>query len=61
MPLTPSTQEGKPGKSLELEASLVYGVSSRAARATERNPVKKKKYKEKKKMYLSNSSSKYLA
>jgi len=31
----------------EFKASLVYGVSSRAARATERNPVSKKKKKEK--------------
>jgi hypothetical protein len=28
----------------ELEASLVYKVSSRTARATQRNPVLKKKY-----------------
>jgi hypothetical protein len=33
----------------DLEASLVYKVSSRIARATQRNPVLKKKKKERKK------------
>jgi hypothetical protein len=33
----------------EAEASLVYRVSSRTARATQRNPVSKKTKKEKKK------------
>jgi hypothetical protein len=33
----------------EFEASLVYRVSSRTARTTQRNPVKKKKKKRKKK------------
>jgi hypothetical protein len=33
----------------EFEASLVYRVSSRTARATERNPVSKNKKKKKKK------------
>jgi hypothetical protein len=33
----------------ELEASLVYRVSSRTARATQRNPVLKTKKEEKKK------------
>jgi hypothetical protein len=32
----------------ELEASLVYGVSSRTVRATQRNPASKKKKKRKK-------------
>ena len=32
----------------EFEASLVYRVSSRTARATQRNPVSKEKEKEKK-------------
>ena len=32
-----------------MEASLVYRVSSRTARATQRNPVSKKKKKKKKK------------
>jgi hypothetical protein len=34
-----STQEAKAGGSLEFEASLAYGVSSRTARATFRNYV----------------------
>jgi hypothetical protein len=33
----------------ELEASLVYGVSSRTARAIQRNPVSKNQKKKKKK------------
>jgi hypothetical protein len=33
----------------EFEASLVYQVSSRTARATQRNPVSKKKKKKKRK------------
>jgi hypothetical protein len=33
----------------ELEASLVYRVSSRTARATQRNPVSERKKKKKKK------------
>jgi hypothetical protein len=33
----------------EFEASLVYRVSSRTARATQRNPVSKKKKKKKRK------------
>jgi hypothetical protein len=33
----------------ELEASLVYRVSSRTARAIQRNPISKKKKKQKKK------------
>jgi hypothetical protein len=33
----------------EFEASLVYKVSSRTARATQRNPVSEKKEKEKEK------------
>ena len=38
----PSTQEAEAGES-EFEASLVYKVSSRTARARQRNPVSKKK------------------
>ena len=34
-----------------MEASLVYRVSSRTARATQRNPVSKKKKKKKKKNF----------
>ena len=41
--VNPSTWEAETGKSLEFEASLVYKVSSRTARATQRNPVLKKK------------------
>jgi hypothetical protein len=38
----PSTQEGKGRQISEFEASLVYRVSSRTARAIQRNPVSKK-------------------
>jgi hypothetical protein len=37
---------GRSRRISEFEASLVYRVSSRTARATQRNPVKKKKEKE---------------
>jgi hypothetical protein len=37
----PSTREAEAGGSLEFEASLVYKVSSRTARARQRNPVSK--------------------
>jgi hypothetical protein len=40
----PSTQEAEAG-GFEFEASLVYRVSSRTARATQRNPVSKNKNK----------------
>ena len=41
----PSTWEVEveAGRSLEFEASLVYKVSSRIARLTQRNPVSRKK------------------
>jgi hypothetical protein len=39
----PSTREAEAGGFLEFEASLVYKVSSRTARATQRNPVSKNK------------------
>jgi hypothetical protein len=39
----PSTREAEAGGSLEFEASLVYKVSSRTARAIQRNPVSKNK------------------
>jgi hypothetical protein len=42
----PSTREAERQAS-EFEASLVYKVSSRTARATQRNPVSKKKKKKK--------------
>jgi hypothetical protein len=45
----PSTWEAEAGKISEFEASLVYRVSSRTARATQRNPVSKNKNKTKKK------------
>jgi hypothetical protein len=37
----PSTWEGEAGRFSEFEASLVYRVSSRTARAIQRNPVSK--------------------
>ena len=40
----PSTLGGRGRGISEFEASLVYRVSSRTARATQRNPVWKKKY-----------------
>jgi hypothetical protein len=39
----PSTWKAEAGKFLEFEASLVYRVSSRTERATQRNPVSKNK------------------
>ena len=44
----PSSQEGRSRQISEFEASLVYKVSFRTARATQRNPVSKKR-KEKQK------------
>jgi hypothetical protein len=45
-----SQQSGGRGRQIsEFEASLVYRMSSRTARATQRNPVSKKKKKKKKK------------
>ena len=38
----PSSQEGRSRQISEFEASLVYKVSFRTARATQRNPVSKK-------------------
>ena len=38
--MNPSTQEAEAGGT-EFKANLVYGVSSRAAGATQRNPVSK--------------------
>jgi hypothetical protein len=45
----PSTQEAEPGRTLwdGFEASLVYRVSSRTAKATERSPVLKRLKKKK--------------
>jgi hypothetical protein len=45
----PSTREAEAGGYLEFEASLVYRVSSKTARATQKNPVSKNKNKNKKK------------
>jgi hypothetical protein len=44
----PSTWEAEAGE-FEFEASLVYRVSSRTARATQRNPVLKNKTKQQQK------------
>ena len=44
----PSTWEAEAGRISEFEASLVYKVSSRTARAIQRNPVSKKKKKKEK-------------
>jgi hypothetical protein len=38
----PSTWEAEAGRFLSFEASLAYKVSSRTARAIQRNPVSKK-------------------
>jgi hypothetical protein len=38
----PSTQEAEAGRNLEFEASLVYRVSSRTAKATQRNRLSRK-------------------
>jgi hypothetical protein len=45
----PSTREAEAGGFLKFEASLVYRVSSRTARAMQRNPVSKKTNKQQKK------------
>jgi hypothetical protein len=42
----PSTWEAEAGRFFEFEASLVYRVSSRTARAIQRNPVSKKTKKQ---------------
>jgi hypothetical protein len=44
--LNPSTREAEAGKSLEFKASLVYRVSSRTAKATQKIPVSKNKTKQ---------------
>ena len=46
----PSTREAEAGGFLSSEASLVYKVSSRTARATQRNPVSKNKIQKKPKL-----------
>ena len=52
MPLIPALGRQRQVELCEFEASLVYRVSSRIARATQRNPVLRKKKKEKKKEEL---------
>jgi len=47
MPLIPARGRQRQADS-EFEASLLYRVSSRTARATQRNPVSKKKKKKRK-------------
>jgi hypothetical protein len=44
----PSTWEAEAGEFLSLRPALVYRVSSRTARATQRNPVSKNKTKQNK-------------
>jgi hypothetical protein len=53
----PSTWEAEAG-GFEFEASLVYKVSSRTARVTQRNPVSKKQTK--KKDHVSKQTTKQL-
>jgi hypothetical protein len=53
----PSTQEAEAG-GFEFKASLVYKVSSRTARATQRNPVSKKQKRKRKKGHNMNKSRK---
>jgi hypothetical protein len=51
-------QEAEASWISEFEASLVYRVSSRTARATQRNPVLKKKEKRKQKPNRNNNKTK---
>jgi hypothetical protein len=51
-PLIPALRWQKWAYLFEFETSLVYRVSSRRARATERNPVLKKKTKQQQKIYV---------
>jgi hypothetical protein len=61
----PSTGEAEAGRFLSFEASLVYKVNSRTARATQRNPISKnqnqnqKKKKKKPKTKIQNSYTPY--
>jgi hypothetical protein len=54
----PSSQEGRSRQISEFEASLVYKVSSRTARATQRNPVSKKTKQNKTKQNKTNKQTK---
>ena len=53
----PSTQEAEAREISEFEASLVYKVSSRTPRATQRNPVSKNQETTKKKIDVRNRLS----
>ena len=50
--LSPSTQEAEAGGLYEIQDSLVYRMSSRTARATQRNLVLKNKSKQKMVMHI---------
>ena len=52
----PSTWETEEGRFLEFESSLVYRVSSRTARATQRNPVSKKQTNKQKNKQISQAA-----
>jgi hypothetical protein len=52
-----STWQADTGRSLEFRTSLVYRVSSRTARATQRNPISKNKTKTTKTCYSENGFS----
>jgi hypothetical protein len=45
-----STWEAEAGNLCEFEARLVYRLSSRTVRATQRNPISKKKQQKKKRL-----------
>jgi hypothetical protein len=47
MPLVPAFKRQRQADLCAFKASLVYRVSSRTARATQRNPVSKRKKKKK--------------
>jgi hypothetical protein len=51
IPLTPALERQRQVDLCEFEASLVYRVSSRTARATQRNPAKETKQNKKRKVY----------
>ena len=62
-PFNPSTWEAEAGRFLSSEASLVYRMSSRTSRATQRNPVLKKqkeKKRERERLRLSQRKNMYL-
>ena len=57
MPLSPALRRQGQADLCEFEANLVYRVSSRTAKATQRNPVLKEKEKGKKKMLVKGMDS----